>query len=373
MGLSRAGVEIELWTTWRAHDPPRDDPQDRRLEEAGVKLRYFPVHPWNLLGERYAYSPALGIALTTQMPPVDLVHIHALWQYPNSLAAKRCRRGKIPYLLSPCGALDPYGLRRRALFKWIYGFLVERENLARASLIHYTSAMEQRLAWAFGVHPPSVVIPRFISLEDLPEPPPGLFRNHYPETQDRRILLFLGRLHAKKRVDIVARAFTKVAYHLKDIHLVIAGPDDGAGSQVLQIVKKAGLTDRMTLTGLLSGNEKWAALRESGLFLLPSEDENFGVAALEAMACGIPVLISPNVALAEPVTRVRAGSVVSGDADSWAATIEQFLRDPSRLQAMGKAGRRLVVEEFSRERVMAKWLDTYMALVRRHPQGFYGT
>lgn len=361
-GLARLGLDVAVWTTTRGYHPTTDAILDERLKAHGVKIRYFPVHPWGWLGQRYAYSPALRDALKEEMSGFDLIHLHALWQYPARIAAWGCRQSQTPYLLSPCGALDPYSLRIHPVFKRLYGFFVERQIIRHSSVIHFTSPLEQKGAYLFGIRRPCVIIPRSVPLEEVPEIPAGLFRSRYPELANRRLLLFLGRMHPKKRLDIVANAFVSLARRRDDLHLVIAGPDQGAGAVVREILKRSALLNRVTFTGLLTGQEKWMALRDSTFFLLPSEEENFGVAALEAMAVGLPVLLSNQVGLADWVERSRAGMVLPLKTEAWVEAIEQLLSNPAFAQEMGEAAKQLAKREFSSERVANAMHRVYLKI-----------
>lgn len=366
--LSKIGIEVHLWTTRRAHDPNTDEAADQMLRGCGIAVQYFPVHPWHWLGQRYAYSPALAVSLRKALAGFDLAHIHGLWLYTTYVAARMCQRFQVPYLLSPCGALDPYGFDIHPWFKQWYGFWIERQTLAAATTIHFTSPLEQRRAKTFGIHRPSVVIPRSICLEEIPTLPQGTFRRRYPEVANRRILLFLGRLQAKKRLDLVAEAFVAVARRRPDVHLVIAGPDEGSGHQAREIISQANLSSRVTFTGLMNYDDKWTVLRDSDLFLLPSLDENFGVSVLEAMAVGVPVLVTSQVALAEAVRRAGAGLVIDGNSADWAAAIDRLLDDSSSLQSMGAAGRRLVEADFLSNRIAAAMRDAYRVILKNNSQ-----
>lgn len=370
--LAEIGLEVTLWTTQRGYDPSREMAGDRSLLESGVRLRYFPVHPWGLLGDRYAYSSSLGRNLQQEIPRMDLVHLHGVWQYPTAIAARICRKTKTPYLISPCGALDPSGFQRYKPFKRIYGFWIERRTLAAAVMIHFTSALEKNQAWSFGENRPGVVVPRCIRIEEIPESSSGSVRSRYPSLDQRRILLFLGRLHPIKRLDLLANAFAIVARRLSDVHLLLVGPDDGAGPQVRRILDRARLLDHVTFTGPLAGLDKWAALRDSALLLLPSKHENFGLAALEAMAVGTPVLVSPQVALAEHIERNGAGRVVKPDPSAWAHVMEQLLSDPEALRAMGEAGQRLVATEFNSQRIAQSMKELYLSILRDQRTGANG-
>lgn len=367
-GLAQAGVAVRLLTTPRAHDPLVDGPADDHLRAAGVAIRYMPVHPWRWLGQRYAYGPAVGEILRQAIGAADLVHIHALWLYPTAAAARLCRRARVPYVLSPCGALDPYSLRRRRLIKRLYALAVERRTLAGAARVHFTSALEQRHADRFGTAAPAVVIP--CSVPPGPAPAPGQFRAQHPEVGDRRLLLFLGRVHPKKRLDLVAEVFCRLAPRYPDLHLVVAGPDQGGGAAVRARLRRAGLLARATFTGLVAGAEKGAALRDSTLFLLPSEEENFGITVLEAMAAGVPVLLSPHVGVGAAVVQSQCGLIVPLEPAAWEDAVSRLLDDAAARAAMGAAGRAAAHREFHRDQVALAMQAVYEAVLReRGPRG----
>ncbi len=366
-GLAQLGHEVRVVTTRRDHDLAVDGPADARLAAAGVSVQYLPVHPWRWLGERCAYSPGLIQALRTTLPTTDVAHLHGIWQYPTAAAAAACRRQRVPYVVSPCGALDPPAFRTRPWLKWAYGWLVERRTLARAAAWHFTSALEQRRAATFGVRRRGVVIP--CPLPPAPPAPPGVFRTRHPETRDRPLLLFLGRLHRKKRLDLVVEAFLQLARRRQDIHLVVAGPDEGEGAPARRRLAEAGAQDRVTILELLVDSEKTAAFQDSTVFLLPSDDENFGLTVAEAMAAGVPVLVSPHVGLAESVAAAGAGLVVDGDAAVWAAAIERLLDAPAQRQAMGDAGRRFAAGHLRPETVAGAMAEAYDAARRRPRPG----
>ena len=359
LGLAQLGLEVEIWSTRRGYEPEADEPADRQLNASGVTIRYFPVETWGGLGQRYALSLDLGRALSSSVPEYDLLHIHTLWLYPTQTAALACHRFQKPYVLSPTGMLDPYSLKIRGLLKRLYVYIIERRTMAGAACIHFTSFLEQREACTFGVHRPNEVIPLSIDLASIPPVSSGTFRSKHPEVGSRKILLFLGRLHPKKRLDLLAQAFLALLNRRDDLHLVIAGPDDGAASPVRRLLERGRALSRVTFTGQLSGVDKWAAYRDSSLFLLPSEDENFGMTVLEAMACDVPVLLSARVGIADWAVRAEAGRVVPLEPDAWAGAADQLLGDPAQAEAMGRAGRRLAETEFSRTAVALRMKELY--------------
>lgn len=366
--LSRLGLSTEIWLTLNKHAVELDGRSRERLQQAGVQTRFFPLHPWHPLGKRYAYSPALSAALSKEISSFDLVHIHEIWLHPAAAAARACRTAGTPYLLSPCGSLDLFCLRTRWFLKLPYGFLIGRPILRSAAMLHFTSPMEQKLSWTFGVRKSSIVVPRALEQASAPETPTGTFRGRHPQIGRKRILLFVGRLHPNKRLDVVARAFIRIAAQREDVHLVVAGPDEGARKPAERLLAEAGVSDRVTFTGLLDDENKLAAYRDSTLFLLPSEHESFSVAALEALACGVPVLLSDRVALSEWVQRARAGSILPLNTEAWVVEALRLLDNPALLQSLGEAARRLAESEFSGPGVARKMLSVYEEILRGAPQ-----
>ncbi len=363
LALAQKGVVVQVCTTRRGYLPSVDEAADRKLISAGVDLHYLPTLPWKWLSDRTAYSPSMKNFLEEAIPRADLVHIHALWLYPTHITAQLCRRAQVPYVISPCGALDPYSLKRKLLLKRIYGLCVEGRHLRGAAAIHFTSDLEKAQAYCFGSRSPRAVISRCLDLSAVPILPPGTFRGRHPEVGSRKILLFLGRLHPKKRLDLATEAFIRLAQRRADVHLVIAGPDDGSKGGARLALQKAHLLDRATFTGLLHGEEKWAVLQDSSLFLLQSEDENFGLAALEAMASGIPVLISPRVGLSDIARQAGSALIVNLHTADWADQMDRVLSDPTLAKKLGESGRRLVEEQFSSERVAVQMKTLYASLL----------
>lgn len=371
-GLAQLGLEITIWTTWRGYHPATDRPADSALTTSGVQIRYFDTHRWKILAERYAYSPALHRALCKELRFFDLVHIHSLWLHPTFAAAQACRRQCIPYLISPCGALDFSGLRQRRILKQLYMNIFERSTLAGAAAIHFTSVIEKERSFLFGTTPPCILLPRAMDLKQTRLPPQGTFRSQYPQLGQHPILLFLGRLYPAKRLDIVVEAFIRVSKVHADVRLAVVGPEEGAGAAAQRKLREAGLLDRAVFTGLLANQEKWAALRDSTLFLLPSEHENFGVAILEALAVRIPVLLSKKTGLSEAVEQAGAGVVLDQDPAQWARCISSLLEDPLLRERMGQRGRHLVETVYALQNVSQKMLEAYQSLLNRPPPSSRG-
>lgn len=358
--LARRGERVSIFTTDIDGPGRLDVPLDQPMQAGEAEVRFFPAQ-WP---RRYVTSWPLARALQHAVPAQDIVHIHSLYLFPSTVAAHFCRRAGVPYLVRPHGTLDPYMFRRHRARKWLYERLFEWRNLRRAAALHFTSLEEQELTRPLGLPTPGVVVAPGVHVEryaverSAADPPPP-----WEERPGRRVILFLGRLNFKKGLDLLARAFTELARRRPDAHLVLAGPDDdGYGGTVRGWLGEAGVLDRCTFTGLLLGARKVAALQRADVFVLPSYSENFGVAVVEAMACGRPVVVSDRVNIWREIAQAGAGRVVSCDADAVGRGLAAVLDDP-HAAAMGERGRRLVAERFTWAAAGARMLEAYHGIL----------
>lgn len=358
--LARRGEQVSIFTT-DVDGPGRlDVPLDRPVRVGGADVRYFPVQR----PRGFVTSWPLARALREAVPRHDIVHIHSLYLFPSTAAAHYCRRAGVPYLVRPHGTLDPFMFRRHRARKWIYEWLFEWRNLERAAALHFTSLEEQELTRPLGLSTPGVVVAPGVHVERYGQPV-GTAAAPWGETRGRRVILFLGRLNFKKGLDLLARAFTELARRRPDVHLVLAGPDDDDyGRAVRGWLAQGGVADRCTFTGMLEGTSKLAAFHHADVFALPSYSENFGVAVVEAMACGLPVVVSDRVNIWREIAHAGAGRVVPCDAAAVSRGLAAVLDDPAP-EAMGERGRRLVAERFTWPAAGARMLDAYREILDR--------
>ncbi len=324
--LVRRGHEVAIYTT--DFGQPAGTPRDQLRD--GVRLRFFPLQAPRI----WLASWPMRRALARDLPKFDLLHLHSLYLFHDWAAGNLAMRIAKPYLVRPHGSLDPYIFRRHRLKKAIFDLWFQNRVLAGASAIHYTAQEEMHLAEPYVHGAPGVVIPNGIDPADYTQlPPQGTFRARHPEIGDRRILLFLSRINFKKGLDILAGAVGQLKRD--DVHLVIAGPDGGYLAETQRFVAEAGIAARTTFTGMLTGQDKLAAFADATLFVLPSYSENFGIAVVEAMACGVPVLISDKVNIWREVVADGAGHAAPCDAAAFAGEIAAMLADPAALARHG--------------------------------------
>jgi glycosyltransferase involved in cell wall biosynthesis len=295
-----SGVASELMTL--------DDPQAPFLHELGCT-----VYALGPVGSTYGYSPQLIPWLEANRDRFDGVVVHGLWQYCTN-AVHKAMHGHVPYMVFPHGMLDPYFKRRfplKHLKKWIYWLGVEYWVLRDAERLLFTTTAEQELAsqsfwlhrWKGQAVPFGTVPP-----EGDPEQQCEAFYEACPQARGRRLLLFLGRIHAKKGCDMLVDAFIAAAGRDPDLDLVMVGPDQqNSRAGLEQRARAAALASRVHWPGMLLGDAKWGAFRASEAFILPSHQENFGIAVAEALACGRPVLLSDKVNIAAEIASDGAG------------------------------------------------------------------
>ena len=312
------------------------------------------------------YSGRLSEWLRAHRDRFDGAIVHGLWEY-TGLAARRALSGHLPYVVFVHGMLDPYFKRsfpNKHRKKWLYWLLAEYWNLRAASRVLFTTPLERDLAaQSFWMHQwRSLVVP--LGAEAPPEDKPALhaaFHTHCPDLANKRFLLFLGRIHPKKGCDLLLQAFAALAHTAPDLHLVMAGPDPDQWREKLQrIAEAAGCGDRIHWPGMLRGEAKWGAFAACEAFVLPSHQENFGIAAVEAIASGRPALLTHPVNLAPEL--VEAGCALS-EADSLEGVTRLLQRwltmHRDHRAAMGERARTVFAQRFAMERNTRVVLDVF--------------
>jgi glycosyltransferase involved in cell wall biosynthesis len=366
MAVAQLGHQVSIYTTNQDGPGILPVPTDRPVWREGVEVRYFPIQPPRFWGASWPLARSLRQAIKG----VDLVHVHNLYLFHDLVSMRYCRIYGVPYLIQPHGTLDPFIYRRHRARKRFMEWGFQNRDIREAAAILFTTAEEQELAAPFTFGTPGVVVPLGINLDEfavLPEP--GSFRRRYPEIGDKQIILFFGRISFKKGLDILAKAFGAVAPRREDVHLVIAGPDnEGWGAQVRTWFSKEGVLDRTTFTGMLLGADKLAVLRDASIFVLSSYSENFGLAVIEAMAAGLPVIISDKVNIWREVQEGEAGRVVPCESGALAERILELLDNPELAKQMGQQGRSLVQEQFQWPRIARRLAEVYGRIIDEHPR-----
>ena len=345
-GLARAlvarGHEVTVFTTDVHGDGRLAVPLGKPVRLDGVEVWYFAA----ARPRRLYRSPALGAALARRAAEFDLVHLHSVFLWPPRAAARAAARAGVPYVLSPRGMLVPDLIRRRGRLRklaWIH--LVERRTLAGAAALHVTSALEGEEARRLGLPlPPLALVPNGVELDGAPgddgELPPAV----RSLLAGPPFVLFLGRVSWKKGLDRLVAALAQAPGAV----LAVAGNDEEGYRPALERLAAAqGVADRLVFTGLVHGAAKRALLHGAAALALTSYSENFGNAVLEAMAAGRPVVVTPEVGLAEVVRETGCGLVVEGSPERLGEALRTLLADPEGARAMGRRGAEAAAARFA--------------------------
>jgi len=291
----------------------------------------------------------------------DVVHIHNVWETILLRAAAAAKAAGKPYLVMLNGMLDPWSLAQREWKKKFAMAIAHRRMLNSSASLHVNSESERDLIAPLHLTAPATVIPNGVALEEIGSlPAHGEFAASHPKLAGRRFILFLGRLHFKKGLDYLADSFARLARNMPDLDLVVAGKDDGEQQHFQDRVAALGLSPRVHIVGPLYGREKFAALADCECFVLPSRQEGFSLAILEAMAAGAAVVISEQCHFPE-IAAAGAGEVVPLDADAVAGATQRVLENPNR-RRMGQIGREMVLRHFTWKRVAEQMVSVYGSL-----------
>lgn len=361
--LSARGVLSETVTTDLGNDEENEPCDGRLIESQGLRVRCFPRLFSKWLPRDFAFSPQLARWLKAHVRDYDILNIHGLFSYPNSVAAGVAHRAGVPYVIRPCGMLDPWCLRQSRVKKIAYLKLSDDTILRRAAAISFTTEDELRVAYKVKPSPESVVIPLGVdALKDSEAETINVARG-----VDKQIVLFLSRLDQKKGLDLLLPALVRLKAVRDDFLCVIAGSGRAAYEEKIKNeVKSNNLEGLVHFTGFVKGEQKQQLLQSAACFVLPSYQENFGVSVAEAMAAGCPVIISDQVNIHRDVAAARAGRVVRCDADELFDAINKVLSDEASRRVMGLNGQALAREKYSWERISERVLSLYENCISRH-------
>jgi glycosyltransferase involved in cell wall biosynthesis len=324
--LSRLGHKVVLYTTTWPEFGCRDKHAVRQEANFGYEINTFPAQR-NSLFANLPHSPALVEAVIKRSREFDIVHNFSLWNPVATFSLRALRQSGIPYCLSPLGMLDPVVLYRNRLRKLAWGFLWERANIENALLVHFTTRLEEERAKGLWKLNQTIILPHGINLANWKVlPDRQVMESRFPKIRGREVILFVGRINWVKNLDILLNALAIVLRERPNAMLVCVGPDNEGYQSVLE--KQAlslGIEDHTLFTGMLDGDDLKAAYACANVLALVSQKENFGYAAAEALACGIPVVLSTGVGLGSDWPASPAMQRVDPTPDKIAAALIRVL------------------------------------------------
>ena len=357
--LIHRGIEAEIVTTNDSGLDLLPVPLGEKIEYQGVPVWFFPrFSPPSSSLREFAFSAALTQWLWRSISQYDLLHVHAIFSCPSTVAMTIARYQGVPYISRPLGQLCHWALEQAKTKKQFYLNLIERGNLNHAKVLHFTAELERQEVQPLNLHAPNVVIPLGLNLPKLPE---TIASPEQPYT-----LLFLSRLHLKKGIENLLEAWE----HLKpeNWQLVIAGSGDDEYVKAIRSRLETLASKRsIKLIGAIEGEAKWDLYHRASLFVLPTFSENFGIVVAEALGCGVPVITTKGAPWSDLVT-YDCGWWIDIGIDPLIIALQQAMTlSCEERQAMGQRGRKLIEQHYSWQQTSHKLIEVYDAILNDRP------
>ena len=365
--LNHQGITAEIATTNDNGADLLNVPLHQPITYQGAPVRFFPrFSPTVSALREFAYSSAFTTWCWNTIHHYDLVHVHAIFSYVPTATMAIARHKQVPYIVRPLGQLCQWSLQQSQRKKQLYLKLIEYTNLNHAQVLHFTSENEYQEALKLELTVPGVVIPHGLTVSPPRTNARTQLRQSLQLPSDEPIILFLSRLHPKKGVNLLIAALARLQNHR--FTLVLAGSGElEYENEVSQQLKVSGLSDRTRMVGFVSGEQKDLLLQGSDLFALTSYSENFGIAVLEALAAGLPTIVTPGVALSEVVKQHQLGAVPDLEEGAIADALIEYLSDLSAAKAMGDRARQFVLDNYTWDKVAANLIEVYQAILQQAP------
>lgn len=361
--LAELGHDVHVFTTNVDGDSDSDIPLGAPVELDGVNVWYFPSRRLR----RLYWSPPMKEALEKQMQDFDILHLHSIFLWPTWAAARIAYKVGKPYIIAPRGMLVKELINKKSRFaKSLWIGLIEQRNLENASAIHATTENEKKEAEKFCFRlPPVYVVSNGVDVEELRRQPQRVAQAIESIIQKKPFILFLGRINWKKGLDRLVPALT----YIPDMPLVIAGNDEENYRPTIEALASShGVSERIIFTGPVYGDDKAALLQNAAVLVLPSYSENFGNVVLEAMAVGCPVVVTPEVGIADIVRTSGAGLVVNGSPEALGKGLRYMAANPQELKNMGVKGQQAVEKYFTWSLVGKRMVEMYNDIIDRAPE-----
>jgi glycosyltransferase involved in cell wall biosynthesis len=338
-------------------------PDERSLtgDLQGIEVSRWPSSRLQWLKDRSLRSHFLD-----RCERADGIHIHGLWEQSTAMAAHAARRLGKPYIVSAHGMLERWALANKKLKKQLYAALLERANIESAACLHALTRAEAEDYRKFGSRRPIAIIPNGVRVPRSASS--DAFLEKFPALKGRRIILYLGRIHFKKGLDLLVEAWSRLADDWPDAQLVLAGPDfENTQLAIERLISSRRLDRRVVLAGMLRGDLKWSALAAAECFVLPSHSEGLSVSVLEAMGIGLPVIVTRQCNLPE-IAQYGAGRQIEPDIGELADALSEYLnRSDTANREIGNRGKKLVSERYCWS-VVGKQMSELYAYLEGGPQ-----
>lgn len=360
--LVRRGHEVTVYTT-DSLDPKhrvKVSLQGKASVIDGIDVYYFKnLSNW-LAGRHHLFLPfSLVKALHDHLGEFDIVHLHDARTTLHIPAHYYARKYAIPYVLQARGSAPRLRAKRR--LKQVYDILWGYKLLRDASKVIALTETEVDQYKDMGISEDKIeIVPNGINPSEFENlPGRGAFRRKHGLSDEQKIILYLGRIHRIKGIDLLAKAFAGLSNELNDTRLVIAGPDDGYLPELKRMIPELKIEEKVLFTGPIYGEEKMAAYVDADVYVLPSIYETFPNTVLEAFACGTPVILTDRCGIAD-IVNGQGGVVVPYDKDQLQMALLYMLSDEKMRQESGECGKLLVRGQFNWEKITEQVEDIYL-------------
>jgi|APSaa5957512535_1039671.scaffolds.fasta_scaffold33450_2 glycosyltransferase involved in cell wall biosynthesis len=307
--------------------------------------------------KRFGYSAAMkdGVVSMAKKDLIQLIHSHGLWMMPNIFPGEVSKKYDIPLVISPRGTMSKWAFQSGSvLIKKIVWNFGQKRCLENASLFHATAFSEYEDIRRLGFNQPVAVIPNGVDIPEMLE---------YSNNKNNRTLLFLGRIHPKKNVTMLLRAWGQLENQFLDWNLQITGPNNSKYYAEVTNLSKQLKLKRVVFTGELTGNDKWQAYQQAELFVLPTHSENFGMSVAESLASGTPVIVTKGAPWDELEVKDAGWWIDQGEKELVLTLYKALSKSKSDLNIMGKKGREWMKEDFAWSSIAKKMSESYRWLI----------
>ena len=363
--LARKGISVSVLTTNAGLEGREDIPINKWVNLEGVNVKYIKYCGY----EHYNFSLSYLFQTIKEVRKFDIIYIPAIWNFPVLIGSIASILSQKPFIISPRGSLYEETFKIKSKNKKIfYYYLFAKHYIVKATAIHFTAAPEKEEFFSyFKLNNKSFIIPNGIDLSKFKNlPDKGSFISKYPMLKGKKYILFLGRITPKKGLDILVKAFKSLSQEYEDLHLIIAGPNnEGYEEKIKVLLKELKVIEKVLFVGMLTGKEKISAFVDSEIFILPSYSENFGMAVIEAMACGVPVIISNKVGIYKEIDENKAGIVVDVTPESLYNGIKSLLSDEGLKKETAMRGKRFVENYYNINRVADMMIKAYEEILNK--------
>jgi glycosyltransferase involved in cell wall biosynthesis len=363
--LQDCGVDAEIVCTNDNGSKILEVPLCERIIYEQVPVYFFPRYsPVHVSLREFAFSSQLTTWLWQNIPKYDLLHVHAIFSYPSTVAMTIARLRGIPYLVIPHGLLCQWALQQSRRKKQIYLNLIERANLNNSQVLHFNSEKEQQEVCSLGLDVPSFVLPHGLYVSSPILNARHRLRQCFNLPVDEPVILFLSRLHPVKGLDYLIAALSKLTNHRFSFILAGNGTSEYE-AEIKSLLVSTGMHKRTYLAGFVEGEMKNLLLQGSDIFVQTSYLESFGMAVMEALAAGLPVLVTPGVALASFIEQHQIGYIAELNIAAIAKALEHCLRHPQEAKDTGDRARQFILEKYTWEKIAPQIQQIYTNILQQ--------